>query len=93
MKTYIWHLWLAIDQLANAILAGSADETLSARAWRTEQRGRILGKWLRPCIDALFVCLTLGRQRDHCAGAYRAELRRKHLPQEYKVETSARKQI
>ena len=85
MRTYIWHLWLAIDQLANAILAGSADETLSARAWRTEQRGRILGKLLRPCIDLLFFALTLGRQRDHCAGAYRAEQSRKHLPREYKV--------
>lgn len=30
---------IAIDQLANAVIGGWADETLSAAAWRTEQSG------------------------------------------------------
>lgn len=30
MITYLYHLFVAIDQLANALLFGYADETLSA---------------------------------------------------------------
>jgi len=37
LKRYFWNLLIAIDQLANTILLGSPDETISSR----------LGKWRR----------------------------------------------
>lgn len=62
-------LLIAADQLANALLGGMADETISARAWRLrDHRG-----WgvARAVIDALFFW-----HRDHCMQAYHAELLR-----------------
>lgn len=77
MKNYILQILIAIDQVFNALLGGYADETLSARAWRTEQKGRIFGKFFRPLIDfVLFV------QPDHCFQAYESEQKRRHLPPE-----------
>lgn len=32
LKKYLWNLLIAIDQLANAVLAGDPDETISSRA-------------------------------------------------------------
>lgn len=75
MQNYVLQILIAIDQVFNAILGGYADETLSARAWRTEQKGRIFGKFFRPLIDfVLFV------QPDHCFKAYEAEQKRRHFP-------------
>ena len=62
---------IAIDQLFNALLGGYADETLSARAFRTSH-------WLEPVIDALFFW-----QDRHCYFSYLAEKQRKQLPKEY----------
>jgi len=67
---------IALDQLVNTILAGHADETLSARAYRlSRDRGR---HWPRRVIDALFFW-----EPDHCEKSYRVELARKHLPFDY----------
>lgn len=63
---------IAVDQLANALLGGMADETLSARAHRT-------GSAWEPAIDALFFW-----QSDHCFESYMSEKDRKQLPQEYR---------
>lgn len=63
---------IAFDQLANALLGGMADETLSARAHRT-------GSAWEPLIDALFFW-----QSDHCFESYMSEKARKQLPQEYR---------
>lgn len=63
---------IAIDQLANTLLGGMADETLSARAHRT-------GSVWEPVIDALFFW-----QADHCQDAYISEKERKQLPSEYR---------
>lgn len=63
---------IAVDQLANALLGGMADETLSARAHRT-------GSAWEPLIDALFFW-----QSDHCFESYMSEKDRKQLPQEYR---------
>jgi len=35
--TYLWHLAIAVDQAANAILLGEPDETISARLGRWAQ--------------------------------------------------------
>ena len=62
---------IAIDQLANTLLGGMADETLSARAHRT-------GSVLEPVIDTLFFWQT-----GHCFESYISEKERKQLPKEY----------
>lgn len=80
----IFNLAVAIDQLAYVLLtlgAGHPDETLSAAAWRTEQKGRILGRVFRPLIDVLFFPLEL----DHCRKAYEAEKQGRQLPKEYQA--------
>ena len=43
---------IAVDQLANALLAGWPDETLSSRAWRWHVGG--LRSWPCTLIDSLF---------------------------------------
>ena len=69
---------IALDQLANAILAGHADETLSARAYRlSRDRGR---HWPRRVIDALFFW-----DENHCERAHHSELLRRHLPRQYRT--------
>lgn len=79
MRQYILANLIALDQLANTLLAGSPDETLSARAYRTEQQGKRLGKVFRPLIDAL-----LWFDRDHCRQAYLAEFKKLQLPGSYR---------
>lgn len=80
MKTYLLSVLIALDQLANALLFGAADETLSARAWRAEQQGKVLGKVFRPLIDAMFYPF----ERNHCYGAWLSEVTRKQLPGSYR---------
>jgi hypothetical protein len=82
---YLLQCLIALDQMANALLAGHADETLSARAWRTEQRGARFGRIWRPVIDALALAVTLGRDRDHCRRSYESEVMRRQLPSEYQI--------
>lgn len=83
MKHYLYHLLVALDQLANAVLLGHADETLSARAWRVDQEGKWFGAIFRPAIDLMALVLTLGWDRHHCRTAYESELRRKQLHPHY----------
>lgn len=83
IKHYLWQLGLGLDQLANVALGGMADETLSARAWRCAQKGRLWALLLRPAIDALFFVLSAGRQTTHCRDAWDSEQKRRHLPAEY----------
>lgn len=79
IKYWIYQNLIAVDQLLNTILLGSADETLSARAYRTEQSGKIFGKIFRPTID-----LLLFFDRQHCYTSYLAEKERKHLHNHYR---------
>lgn len=70
---------IAFDQLINTMIGGYADETLSARAWRADRDGKILGKIFRPTIDFLFFF-----DPQHCFGSYLAEYERKQFPREYR---------
>lgn len=72
MKQYLLNVAIALDQVLNALRGGSPDETLSAAAWRTEQKGRLFGRLFRPLIDLLFFW-----QDKHCYEAYLSELHRK----------------
>lgn len=72
----VYQVLIAVDQLANAVLGGYADETLSARAWRLRDAAPY--SILRPAIDRLFFW-----QREHCRAAYDSERVRRQLPKEY----------
>lgn len=71
-----FQILVALDQLANTLMGGMADETLSARAWRNHLKGR--RSWPVKFIDALFFW-----QKDHCREAYESEVERKQLPAGY----------
>lgn len=71
MRAYWLNLAIGIDQLANTVLAGHPDETLSSRAWRAEQSGQRYWGWTRRAIDLLFFW-----QPGHCQAAHESELRR-----------------
>lgn len=70
--------FLAIDQLANTLLGGWADESLSSRAYRAHRDGTRWG-WLRRVIDALFFW-----EADHCHQSYLSEFNRSQLPPEFR---------
>ena len=80
---YLKNNLIGLDQLANTLTGGMPDETLSARAWRTSIKGRLLGQIARPVIDGLFFCLSLGRERGHCYQSFLSELQKRQLPKEY----------
>jgi hypothetical protein len=73
MRTYLLHVGTALSQLGNAVLGGYPDETMSSRAWRAEQSGRVFGKILRPTIDVFFIVITLGSEKHHCRLSYQSE--------------------
>lgn len=64
---------IAVDRLANTILGGYADETISARCWRL--RAEPPYKALRVVIDVIFFF-----QKEHCKQAYESELNRLQSP-------------
>ena len=68
MKRYLLNVAIGLDQLANTVLAGHPDETLSSRAYRAEQSGQRYWGWTRRAIDMLFFW-----QPGHCKKAYEAE--------------------
>ena len=72
---------IAIDQLANTVIGGYADETLSARCYRAHRDGKIMGKLFMRPIDLLFFWQGPG----HCKNAYIKEFERKNYPDEYRA--------
>lgn len=82
LKHWLVQLFIAVDQLLNVLITPGqrgawADETLSSRAWRMEQKGKIAGRVLRPLIDKIMFL-----ERDHCRRAFLAERARLQLPPE-----------
>lgn len=80
IKNYMRNIAIAADQLANAMVAGSPDETVSSRVYR----GAVLAvhpnraaRMAYRTINALFFW-----QEDHCRAAYLREKQRAHLPDE-----------
>ena len=68
---------IALDQLANTLAGGYADETLSARAHRIAEEGG--PEWPQLVINALFFW-----ERQHCLKAYQSEVERRQLPSRYR---------
>jgi len=87
IAAYFVQVFIALDQLANALIPpldgtiSYADETLSARAWRTYRDGQILGFFRWP-IDILFFWQKW--DMNHCKRAYEKEKERVGLPAEYR---------
>lgn len=78
---YFKNLLIAIDQLINAILGGSCDETISALCFRkSQEKGHYFYKILKFILD---ICLSPIKQ-DHCEQAYLSEVYRKQLPPKYR---------
>lgn len=77
-RNYIHQFLIAIDQLLNTLLAGYADETLSARAYRMDGKKK---RWTiaRKLIDGIFFW-----QEEHCLNSYISEVVRKHYPSDYR---------
>lgn len=67
---------IGVDQLANAILGGWPDETLSSRCWRLSLAGR---DWPRRMVDGL---ARIFGDRDHCRESYESERLGRQLPPE-----------
>lgn len=80
IKNYMRNIAIAADQLANAMIAGSPDETVSSRVYR----GAVLA--VRPNRAARMAYRTINAlffwQEDHCRAAYLREKQRAHLPDE-----------
>ncbi|MGP3789764.1 hypothetical protein [Pseudomonas sp. B392_1p] len=76
-RPYWLSLLLAVDQLANALLWGYVDETLSSRAYRCNSKRR----WAlaERVINTLFWWDRQGSIR-HCELAYYGELVKEHSP-------------
>ncbi len=70
---------IAVDQLANTLIGGRADETLSARAYRCEREGSRAWSAARKAIDALFFFTP-----DHCRASWLSEFERRQLPSAYR---------
>lgn len=75
--TKLLNVLIAVDQLANTVLAGTPDETLSSRAYRcgviaTSPKRR----WVitHAVVNKLFFW-----QHEHCKKAYESERNRSHL--------------
>lgn len=84
-KLYPQQVFIAGDQFVNALIPpfftlSWADETLSARTYRAAKRGKLVGKFAMPVIDALFFWQGPG----HCRNAYIKERERANLPPEYR---------
>ena len=71
---YLTSVFVALDQLLNALLGGACDESLSSRAYRADRDGKLFGRFFRPCIDTAFFW-----QQRHCYQAYLAEVHRRQL--------------
>lgn len=67
---------IGLDQLANAILGGWPDETLSSRCWRLSLAGR---DWPRLVVDGL---ARIFGDRNHCRESYESERLGRQLPPE-----------
>ena len=74
VKQYLSNVVYSLDQLANTLLGGYVDESLSARAYRFSS-----------AYHAWFIIMTLinglAFNRNHCKHAYEHEV---DLPPEYK---------
>lgn len=68
-RDWLKNMLIGLDQLANTVIGGAPDETISSRAWREGWR-------IVPLIDALFFF-----ELDHCRRAFESERLRRQFPE------------
>jgi hypothetical protein len=76
-RGYLRNILIGVDQLANTMLGGWPDETLSARCGRLGHRYPY--KAWAALIDAIFLPF---QGPNHCRNAYLKEKTRYHFPPE-----------
>jgi hypothetical protein len=79
-RFYLKQNAIALDQQANALIGGWADETLSSHAWRSSRRGKLAAIACRFVID--FLWHLVFRELNHCKDSFESERSRSHLPPE-----------
>lgn len=62
MKQWALNVLIGVDQLGNAILGGSPDDTISSRCWKARVKGKRWGLIAVALIDGVF-------GRGHCENA------------------------
>lgn len=81
LKTWGYHVLIAIDQLFNALIGGAADETLSSRTYRravlTQSKPKKRWRVLYKIINGLFF------DKNHCRTAWESEINRKQYPADF----------
>jgi hypothetical protein len=65
LRPYRYKLWIAQDQIVNAIHNGNPDETISSRVGYMAKNGSKTAKKMAIVIDFIFY-IAIG-QRNHCA--------------------------
>jgi hypothetical protein len=86
--SYVMNALISLDQMMNAVLGGSCDETLSSRAYRManiseEGEGSLGAGWwsaFEKVVDTLFWFDRGPLGEGHCMLAYQVEMRHGHLP-------------
>lgn len=81
---------IAIDQLFNALVNASPDETFSAACHRKALKGKRRWKFMEGFINAMFFWDKEKREEGvvrHCHLSFESELSRKHFPNEYVERT------
>lgn len=66
MFRYLFNIAIALDQLANTLVFGHPNETLSARSARARRDGKIWGCVLCRLLNAV--------HRNHCSWSMRATM-------------------
>ena len=61
---YVYGLWIAQDQLVNAVHAGNPDVTVSSKVGYMSQQGSTTARCMEIVIDYLFYVAT--GQENHC---------------------------
>lgn len=68
--SYWRNVAIGLDLFVSAVLAGKPDETISGRAGRAQQQGKLWGKIAAPIIDWIM------RNPQHCQLAIQGDIRR-----------------
>jgi hypothetical protein len=90
-------VFVAVDQVVNAVLGGYSDESISARSFRLGNKAKAHNEWDQWRItwvvaDALFIWQDAWIEyrtgvrptQGHCERAYRSEVDRLQLPPSYR---------
>lgn len=80
LKSWSYHVLIAIDQLFNALTGGAADETFSSRCYRSAvlaKQPKLKWRIAYKVVNALFFDTT------HCKTAYESEVNRRQYPAEF----------